>query len=222
MRAALALGALLLAAPAQARPVLIEMFVSQSCSSCPPADALLRQLAAQDPNILPLSLDVTYWNNLGWKDTDSLDALTARQYWYAGLPGGNGVYTPEAVVDGTAQLTGSDAGALLAAIAAARAAAAGAVPIAISGGAKLSVSIGAGTGTGQIDLFGYDDLHATPVGAGENGGTVVSEINVVRSLTKLGSWNGKAAQFTLARPAGQHAAVLLQAQNGAVLGLASQ
>src|SRR5271156_2426120 len=90
--------AALLAPAAQARPVLIEMFVSQSCSSCPPADALLQQLAA-DKDILPLSLNVTYWDNLGWRDTDALDDTTKRQFYYAGLSNGD-VYTPEAVVDG--------------------------------------------------------------------------------------------------------------------------
>jgi hypothetical protein len=227
MRAAFALG-LMLAIPAaqaaladQARPVLVEMFVSQSCSSCPPADALLQALATSDKNILPLSLNVTYWNNLGWHDTDSLDATTARQYWYAGLSTGD-VYTPEAVVDGTAQLVGSDKEKLTAAIAAARAAPAGNVPLHISGGAMVTLEVPQGSGAGQIILYGYDAKHVTPVGAGENGGRVITEINVVRSVTMLGPWNGLDEKFTIPRPAGEHVALLLQAKDGTVLGLTSR
>jgi len=218
MRPWLVLAAFLLAPAAQARPVLIEMFVSQSCSSCPPADALLQQLAAADKDILPLSLDVTYWDNLGWRDTDALDDTTKRQFYYAGLSNGN-VYTPEAVVDGTTQLVGSDKAKLTTAIADAKAAPAGNVPITISGGTMLSLDIAAGTGQGQIILYGYDSHHATAVGAGENRGTVVSEINVVRSVTALGPWTGWDEKFKLPRPAGEHMAVLLQAKDGSILGL---
>ena len=220
MKAVLLLAAVLVAPTASARPVLVEMFVSQSCSSCPPANALLQSLAATDKGILPLSLDVTYWNYLSWHDTDSSDAATARQYWYAKLSGSD-VYTPEAVVDGGAQLVGSDRGALTQAIMAARAAPAANVPIGIWGGATLRVTVGAGTGAAQVILFGYDDRHDTHVAAGENGGAVISEINVVREFAPIGAWHGKAAVFTVTRPAGQHVAVLLQAESGAVLGLSA-
>ncbi len=220
MRAWLILAALLLAPAAQARPVLIEMFVSQSCSSCPPANALLQQLAAADKDILPLSLNVTYWNSLGWRDTDALDDTTKRQFYYAGLDNEN-VYTPEAVVDGTVQLVGSNKRKLTAAIADAKAAPAGNVPITISGGAMLLLDVAQGTGQGQIILYGYDSHHATSVTAGENHGIVVSEINVVRSVTQLGPWTGWDEKFKLPRPAGEHAAVLLQAKDGSILGLGS-
>ncbi len=207
--------------PALPRPVLVEMFVSQSCSTCPPADALLQALATSDKGILPLSLNVTYWNNLGWHDTDSMDETTVRQFWYAGLAGSQNVYTPEAVVDGTRQMTGNSRRKLSAAIAAARAEPAGNVPITISGGPMLVLEVSAGQGAGQIILFGYDARHATAVNAGENAGATITEINVVRSLTSLGPWNGLDEQFKLPRPAGQHIAVVLQAKDGSVLGLAS-
>jgi hypothetical protein len=204
------------------RPVLVEMFVSQSCSSCPPANALLQQLAARDKWILPLSLNVTYWNNLGWQDTDSSKAATDRQFWYAALSGNQNVYTPEAVVDGTSQMVGSDRAKLTAAISAARADPAGDVPIAISGGSMVKLDVGAGDGTGQITLFGYDSRHDTHVGAGENAGETVSEANVVRSITPLGGWLGTDEKFMLPHPAGAHVALLLQAKDGSVLGLAAQ
>jgi hypothetical protein len=227
MRARLALTALLLAAPAAradqqaTRPILVEMFVSQACSSCPPADALLQTLAAQDKDILPLSLNVTYWNNLGWRDTDAIDATTARQFWYAGLSN-NEVYTPEAVVDGTIQLVGSKKRKLVNAIAAARDDMAPPVPVSVSGGAMVKLTVGQGSGEGQIILYGYDSQHSTKVGAGENQGAVITEINVVRSVTALGPWNGMIESFTIPRPAGEHVAVLLQAKDGTVLGLAYQ
>ena len=94
-------------------------------------------------------------------------------------------------------------------------------PIGILGGATLRVTVGAGTGAGQVILFGYDDRHDTHVAAGENGGAVISEINVVREFATIGAWHGKAAVFTVTHPAGQHVAVLLQAESGAVMGLSA-
>lgn len=138
-RLAFAAALALSASPAFARPVLVELFTSQSCSSCPPANALLGQLKAQDKDILPLSFDVTYWNDLGWKDTDSLPAATDRQDWYASLLNSTEVYTPEAVVDGQSQLVGSHAAELRAAIKSAQAAPAGDVAISISGQEQLGI-----------------------------------------------------------------------------------
>jgi hypothetical protein len=215
-------AALLLAAPAaRARPVLVEMFVSQSCSSCLPANALLQQLAASDKNLLPLSLNVTYWNNTGWHDPDSIDAATTRQFWYAQLANSSNVYTPEAVVDGTNHFVGSRAAQLRDAVRDAQAAMAAAVPVTVAGNKILSLEVGQGSGAGQVILFGYDSRHATPVQSGENGGAVVTEINVVRSITALGPWNGMDQRYTIPRPAGQHVALLLQAADGTVLGLAA-
>jgi len=211
--------------PALPRPVLVEMFVSQSCATCPPADTLLQALAAVDKRILPLSLNVTYWNNLGWHDTDSLDDNTNRQFWYAKLAGSQDVFTPEAVVDGTRPLVGSNRRKLTSAIAAARAAPGGNVPITISASgteqAMLALDVPAGHGAGQIILFGYDARHATPVNAGETARMTITEINVVRSITQLGPWDGFDERFRLPRPAGEHFAVVLQARDGSVLGLAS-
>ncbi len=224
MKYSLALtAALLLAAPpALARPVLVELFTSQSCSSCPPANALLQRLKAQDHDILPLSFDVTYWNDLGWTDTNSFDAVTDRQDWYAGLRHSTEVYTPEAVVDGHAQFVGSHAGEMRAAIAAAKAAPAGDVPVSISGQDKLAITVGNGAGAGRVLLLGYDDKHSTGVQAGENGGATITEVNVVRAMVPLGNWTGTALTLQAPRPAGQHVAVIVQAVDGKVLGLAAR
>ncbi|MDE1895459.1 MAG: DUF1223 domain-containing protein [Rhodospirillales bacterium] len=222
MKHAIAITAslLLAAPPALARPVLVEMFTSQSCSSCPPANALLQRLKAQDHDILPLSFDVTYWNDLGWKDTDSLSAATKRQYWYASLRNSTEVYTPEAVVDGKAQFVGSNESEMRAAIAAAKAAPAGDVPIGIARNAdRLALSVGTGKGAGSVLLLGYDNIRRTGVKAGENGGATITEVNVVRAMVPLGSWHGAALTFQVHRPAGQHVAVILQAMSGEILGL---
>lgn len=213
--------ALMLAAPAEARPVVVEMFTSQACSSCPPADALLQKLAAE-PGILALSFNVTYWNGPAWTDTDSLQAATDLQYWYADVGHNSEVYTPEAVVDGAVQLVGSDADNIAAAIAAAKTAPAGDVPINILPGMPLGLTVGRGSGAATVWLYGYDALHQTRIGGGENGGAVITEVNVVRSITRLGAWRGDAESFTIPPVAGGHLAVVLQGKEGAILGAAAR
>src|SRR5471030_829141 len=93
---------------AQESPVVVELFTSQGCSSCPPADAFLTDLAHQRRDVLPLAFHVTYWDSLGWKDPYSLDAATARQRDYARHLGDDGVYTQQMVVDGTTGFVGSN------------------------------------------------------------------------------------------------------------------
>lgn len=224
MRARLALAALAIStAPAFAdtKPVVVELFTSLACSSCPPADALLQRLAKQ-PGVLPLSFDVTYWNGPAYRDPYALQAATDRQSWYAALAHSDQVYTPEAVVDGTAQMVGSNAGKVGAAIAAARATANGAVPVSVSGGKMITITVQAGSGAGaELWLFGYDAKHSTAIGGGENGGATITEVNVVRSATDLGGWTGQGMTMTIPRPAGQHAAAILQAANGEILGAGS-
>jgi hypothetical protein len=221
LRLLLAALLLLAAVPAQARPVVVELFTSQACSSCPPADALLATYA-KNPKLLPLSFNVTYWNSPAWTDKDSLQAATERQGWYAGLAGSQNVYTPQAVVDGTTQLAGSDATKLAAAIAAAQAAPAGNVPVSVQGGPMIKLSIGTGAGTANVLLLGFDAKHVTRIGGGENGGALLTEVNVVRSITSLGPWTGEAMAMAMSRPAGQHMAVLLQTSTGAILGVGVQ
>src|SRR5215469_17962272 len=119
--APLALAAALAPAAASAaeRPVVVELFTSQGCSSCPPANAFLNELARDRRDVLPLAFHVTYWDRLGWKDPFSLQAATDRQDRY-GHRFGDGSYTPEIVVDGASSHVGSDRGAVGGAIEAAR------------------------------------------------------------------------------------------------------
>src|SRR5262245_12327062 len=113
--------ALLVTLPARAAetPVVVELFTSQGCSSCPPADRVLGQLAARD-DVIALAVHVSYWNYIGWRDTFATEATTARQYAYAKALGSRNVYTPQAVIGGAADAVGSDASDIEHAIAKAR------------------------------------------------------------------------------------------------------
>jgi hypothetical protein len=205
---------------AQARPVVVELFTSEACSSCPPAEALVARLQTSDPHILALSFHVTYWDGPAWKDKYSLVGATDRQSWYVGLKHSDQVYTPEAVVDGTAQMVGSNAADVTSAIASANTA--NAVAVSVTGGAMITIHIGPGAGAGaKVWLFGFDAAHDTPVGGGENDGATIHEVNVVRSITPLGRWTGIASSYTMPKPEGERVAVLVQAANGEILGAGS-
>lgn len=219
----LALSAALLAAPAAhaAGPIVVELFTSQSCSSCPPADALLAELERTEPDLLPLDLHVTYWDRLGWKDPYSLQAATDRQHRYAEQLGARQVYTPQLIVAGRHQAIGSDRRAVLAALAAARAEAqAGPALTLAPDGAGLRVEAGAGQGAATLWLVGFDARRTTAVRAGENGGRTLTEVNIVRALRPVADWRGPALSLALPRPQGERAAVLLQDEAGRILAAA--
>ncbi len=204
-----------------ARPVVLELFTSQSCSSCPPADALLAELAASGGDVLPLDFHVDYWNYLSWVDRFSSPAATARQRDYAAALGSE-VYTPQLVVHGRYQAVGSDRSAVAAAISRARADAAAGPELALTGtGGQLAINLGAGAGSANILLVGFDPQHVTAVKAGENGGRTLTEANVVRSFRIVGTWHGNASQLSVPHPQGERAAVLLQAEDGRILAAAS-
>jgi hypothetical protein len=211
---------ILLATQARAEngPVVVELFTSQGCSSCPPADIFLTDLAHTRGDVLPLAFHVTYWNYLGWKDPFSLDAATARQRDYARYLGEDGVYTPQMVVDGSAGFVGSDRNAGLAAISKASAKS---VPLSVHrDDGQLTIVVGSGPGQGQVLLVGYDPSHRTAIGRGENSGHTLEESNIVRSLTPVGSWTGSQLIVRHQLPAGEAYAALLQAQDGHIIGAA--
>ena len=207
------------AASAAGRPVVVELFTSEGCSSCPPAEAYLGDLARR-PGVLPLAFHVTYWDRLGWKDHYSLQAATERQAAYGGRFG-DGSYTPEMVVDGAKALVGSDRGEGAAAIAAAEGSAAAGVDVSVARDAGgVSIRVGAGRGGGRIVLVGFDPEHVTAIGRGENTGRTVTESNVVRSVRTVGAWTGAAAEIRAPAPAGEDVAVLLEAPDGRIVGAA--
>jgi hypothetical protein len=204
-------------AAAAPRPVVLELFTSESCSSCPPADALLMELATGRPDLLPLGFHVDYWNALGWKDRYASPAATARQRAYAAALGA-GVFTPQLVIDGRWQAVGSDHAAVQVAIRRARAEPPAGPGLATTdANGRVTVQAGAAAGAGDVLLIGFDSRHTTQVGAGENDGRSIDEANVVRSLTRIGAWSGRARSFDAARPAGQRVAVLVQGGDGRIL-----
>ncbi len=216
----------LLAAPAivkAAPPPLIvaELFTSQGCSSCPPADMLLTELADTAPNVLPLAFHVTYWDRLGWRDPFSLEAATERQKYYSALWRADEIYTPQLIVAGRKGVVGSDRAAVSQTLAAASAL--DTYPIHVRrDGATAVINIPAGGGAAAIVLVGYDSRHRTAIGRGENGGRTLIESNIVRGLDQAGRWDGPAIQIRRPAPAGERLAVLMQAQDGAIVGAARE
>ncbi len=212
--------AALTALPARAGPpgpVVVELFTSQGCSSCPPAEAFLSELVRTRADVLALSFHVTYWNDLGWRDPFSLAAATARQRAYAKLLPSE-VYTPQMVVDGTRDVVGSDRAGVLAAIAAAAASRRAGPTLSVTRqDGQTAIAIGAGEGAADLVLVGYDRQHRTAVGRGENAGRTLTESNIVRSLVIVGSWHGAALDIVVPTPPGDCLAVLMQARDGRML-----
>ena len=205
-------------AHAQESPVVVELFTSQGCSSCPPADAFLTELARKHQNVLPLAFHVTYWNYLGWKDPFSLDAATNRQREYARYLGADGIYTPQMVVDGKTGFVGSDRPQGLTIIAGAPRKS---IPISVTrDGDTLVIAVGAGAGQAKVLLVGFDPTHQTPVGRCENSGRTLTESNIVRSFTPVGTWTGSAVALRQTATAGETFAVLLQTDDGRIIGAA--
>lgn len=198
---------------APARQVVLELFTSQGCSSCPPADALLTELSAQ-PGLLALAFHITYWDRLGWRDPFSLEEATARQRRYGAALGLSAIYTPQLVVDGRIDVVGSDRIGVLRAIEAARGAP-GVMLDVQRDEATVIATLGAGPG-GTVRVVGYDREHRTPVGRGENGGRTLRESNVVRGMAAH-DWDGGAVTLRLPAPAGERVAVLIEARDGAIL-----
>jgi hypothetical protein len=184
-------GALAISEPTQHAPVLVELFTSEGCSDCPPADALLARLDASNQQIIVLSEHVDYFNQLGWKDPYSSAAFTDRQSAYAEQFKLSSVYTPEMVVNGTTEFVGSDNRAAKAKITEASSR-----PTTV----PVKLTINAGTVRVEIDAapagqkIGPADVmfalaaneKSTQVLRGENSGKSLHHVAVVRSLTKIG------------------------------------
>jgi hypothetical protein len=180
---------------AQAEPrAVIELFTSQGCSSCPPADKLLGELAA-DPSLVAMSLPVDYWDYLGWKDTLALAGHSRREHAYARTRGDGQVYTPQVVVDGTVHVLGSDRAAIERAIAQGRKnSALLSVPVTLAvADDNVSVDVPAGKESrSEVWLCPITKTVTVAIGRGENRGHTITYYNVVRRWLKLGDWLGKA------------------------------
>jgi hypothetical protein len=172
---------------------LLELFTSQGCSSCPAADKLLGEIAA-DPSVVALSVPIDYWDYLGWKDTLASAAHSARQRAYAKVRGDREVYTPQIVVNGATHVLGSDPGAIERAITVTdRNTAVMSVPVVLSlSGNALNVNVTAlkDHGGGEVWLCPLTRSVPVEIGRGENHGRTITYHNVVRRWLKLGDFGG--------------------------------
>jgi hypothetical protein len=219
--AALAAGVV---AAAPVRPAVVELYTSQGCSSCPPADALLGELARR-PDVLALAFHVDYWDDLGWRDRFGSAQATQRQARYAQHLGLASAYTPQMVIDGREDAVGNDRERVAKMLAVPRTG----VPVhVVVRGDELTVRVEAqdGVASGDVVLASYLPSALTAIGRGENAGRELREFNIVRSFVTLGVWRGAAAEWRVARrslPAdAKYVAVLVQQPGpGAVLGATS-
>jgi hypothetical protein len=185
-------------ASAEQPRAVIELFTSQGCSSCPPADKLAGELA-QDPSLVVLSLAIDYWDYLGWKDTLALPGHASRQRAYSKVRGDREVYTPQVVVNGVAHVIGSDKGAIENAISQThKQPGVLALPVNVSvTGDQISVAVPAAkdTAKGEIWLCPITKNVPVEIGRGENHGHTLTYHNVVRRWVKLGEWTGAERTF---------------------------
>jgi hypothetical protein len=205
---------LLAGGAAEAQPVVVELFTSQGCSSCPPANASLAAISNR-PDVLALSFGVTYWDYLGWKDTFAKPEFTERQVSYERRLGHSGPFTPQIVVNGSADTVGNEFSAVQRLV--------NASPL---NGPQISlfgetVSIGAASHGTSADvwLVRYElRTINVPVARGENEGATLPHKNVVRELTRLGAWMGQAATYRIS-PArdGLATAILVQKPHGGAI-----
>jgi hypothetical protein len=196
--ASVAIGAV--QAGAEPRAV-VELFTSQGCSSCPPADRLLGELA-RDPSIVAMSMPIDYWDYIGWKDTLAKPRHAARQRFYAKTRGDGDVFTPQVVVNGLVHAVGSDKAAIEQAIAESRRDGATlSLPVKLSiADGKLNVDVLAATpeaASGEVWLCALGKAIPVTIGRGENSGRTVTYHNVVRRWVKLGDWTGAARTFSV-------------------------
>jgi len=190
--------------PAYADPrAVLELFTSQGCSSCPPADKILGELA-QDPSVIALSMPIDYWDYLGWKDTLADARFSARQRAYSRVRGDRAVYTPQLVVNGSVHVVGSDRESIQIAIDNTdRAEGVMSVPVTMTrSDRQLTVSVAAMSDRpvplhGEVWICSISRAIPITIGRGENVGREVTYYNVVRNLIKIGDWNGASGSWTV-------------------------
>ena len=202
MLAAAALLAAAIHSPARAQessPIVVELYTSEGCSSCPPADAFLFDLR-QRPGVIALAFHVDYWDYLGWKDRFARHDFTTRQRAYARSLGSPMVYTPQIVVDGASHVVGSNRAAVDAAIEEARAADHLLdIGLAWAPDNSLLISIPAADYDGKATIWfvRYAQGDETEVGAGENAGRLLKHANIVEEIAAIGMWDGRAMVINL-------------------------
>ncbi len=203
-------------AAAQTSPVVVELFTSQGCSSCPPADEYLGRIADRD-NVIALSLHVDYWDYLGWRDVFSSAANTKRQRAFAARIGERMVYTPQIVVQGREGMVGSHEHLVEAAIRKfANTPAAAVVKLALMNDRLVAEIIPTGDGKvlGQVMMAWYSRAEQVEIRAGENQGRKIVYHNVVRGWSDMGVWRGGRIALTAPKPMADGVAVLIQDREG--------
>ncbi len=189
-------------------PVLVELFTSEGCSSCPPADRLLEELDRQqlvpEAHVIVLSEHVDYWNHLGWTDPWSSRAFSNRQEFYARLFATSGPYTPEMVVDGAAEFVGSDGRAAVAAIRTAAKKQKPPMRIKLSAGGAIRVEVDPAPDgknrKGIVYLAFAEDAGVSNVLRGENRGHTLHHVAIVRELRQVGSFGDRSGYVTEVAP----------------------
>ena len=190
--------------PAHAEPrAVVELFTSQGCSSCPPADKVIGDLA-KDPSVIALSMPIDYWDYLGWKDTLADARFSARQKAYSLMRGDRDVYTPQVVVNGATHVIGSDRAGIESAIGATKKTdGVMSVPVSMGiSGKQITVTVAASNKGpaavhGEIWICSISKAVPISIGRGENRGRDLTYYNVVRNVLKVGDWNGVAGSWTV-------------------------
>jgi hypothetical protein len=200
---------------AQQRPAVVELFTSEGCSSCPPAEAYVGELA-QRPDVLALSFHVDYWDDLGWRDRFDIPEATPRQRRYAQTLRLSSVYTPQIVVDGDEDFVGSDRRKIDRSLNIPRTG----IPVSITvneGSVTAHLAATVGGPRGDVVLVAYQESAISSIGRGENSGRTLTEYHIVRAVRHLGYYTGDAKQY--ATDIGSlpkdvtHVAVLVQLQD---------
>lgn len=185
--------------PQSGEPVLVELFTSQGCSSCPPADRLAAELA-DNPRLVIISRPVDYWDRLGWRDTLATPENTALQRAYArrGLTGYNGVYTPQNVVNGRRGDVGSNRGALIMQVRAETGKHRAAIRINRVDGQGFAIGLAGETPRrAELVLAGVASSPSVAIGRGENRGREITYTNVLRGERRIASWSGGSASHAV-------------------------
>jgi len=206
-----------------ARPLVIELYTSQGCSSCPPADAFLGELAER-PDVLALAFHVDYWDGLGWPDRFELPIAAQRQARYVRRLRLPSAYTPQMVVDGRNDVAGFDRRGVSQWLGTPHRG----VPVQLSvtaGMLIIRVAAAPGSPVGDVLLLPYLRRADTPIGRGENAGRRLREFNVVRGLYPVGRWHGAAAEWrvslsALPADAGDVAVLVQEPEAGPMIGAA--
>jgi len=209
-------------------PTVVELYTSQGCSSCPPADAFLGDLAQRD-DVIALSFHVDYWDYIGWKDPFASASNSNRQRSYARQFNRSYVYTPQMVIQGVTEVSGSDKSGVLKRVK--QVASMPDVPVKLTlvrnGGLKVEISGARQPAQASVWLVLYDNVHKTKVKRGENRGRVIKNYNVVKGLVKIGDWRGEPVTLTVSaddvrRHNSDKCAVFLQSEHaGPIFGASS-